>query len=51
MIMLLLAIPRGEPRQHDQERPRFGLGEAAGTVLSLAFGLLLIAVGVIILTR
>lgn len=51
MIMLLLAIPREEPRQHDQERSLFGLREAAGTVFALVLGALLIAVGVIIQTR
>jgi len=51
MIMLMLAIPRSEPRQHDQERPRSGLREAAATVLSLVLGASLIAVGVIIQTR
>jgi hypothetical protein len=51
MIMLLLAIPREEPRQHDQERALFGLRETAATALSLALGALLIAAGVVIQIR
>jgi hypothetical protein len=51
MIMVLVAIPRSEPRQYDQERQRSGLRETVGTALSLALGVLLIAVGIVIQTR
>jgi O-antigen ligase len=51
-VLVLLALPRDEPREYDQaEVEPFGLKETAATILTLLGALLLVALGVVVQTR
>jgi uncharacterized membrane protein len=51
VTLLLLALPRDEPRSHTEERRRFTIKGAATTLLSLALAALLVALGVVLQLR
>ena len=51
VVLLLLGLPRDEPRSYDQDRRRYGMGDSAAIVLSLVLGVALIAVGVLVQIR